>query len=273
MSVSRSSSDSSLGSVEYTSSDESSTESSPKGADEGPTKIVWFALAAVVLSVIFVILALLDIIKVSSGIVNELQHGYHAAFFMLITICVFKALCSCEKFRSKFRPYSGLDVIVVLSQSGIFLNNFMSLLVLFAQLGRKAPATGSYYIFILPVCGRISSTVSVCLQTTLMLHASRIEVLVGQEQKLKCLKQCLMFTAVSNAFICIVDGFITIQNLDTANPYQIDYFGSKIWTFVTQLTLPLSIFYRFNSCFMLLGGLLDHCRNPQLQPPFSSANA
>lgn len=214
--------------------------------------IFFTAIISVVINVLYILLALLT----SYQLVNDeetflcVYHGLNLFLNFAQVIAIYIALYHCETFQSRYKPFSGLEMLVVLSSGGSYLNIFLTLMAI-ADTVHPGDTTNAIYF-----ARQFVHAMSIYVQTAFMLNVSRVEAPEHSHRQKTIVKQVLLFSAVCNISIWIFDSFISFNDHHMQDSVQQQYFGDA-WMIIAHTIQPFRIFYRFNSFFMLFGGFLD----------------
>ena len=183
------------------------------------------------------------------------------------------ALCAvgfaiARQMRSKFRPYSGLELTVVVTSMGNTIYFSLSLIAIIPTLLGTIPISLDpdhsmplfhYFptdIAWLVLVGQILNLVQTFLQITLMFHASRLSPRDRRSLSHHWFRAVLLYLAMCNLSLWIIDSFVEMKNV-YLEPVQQFYFGVENWNIVTHITMPFTLFFRFNSFIIFLEIYLD----------------
>ena len=193
--------------------------------------------------------------------------------FKLIYWTPLIALCAvgfaiARQMRSKFRAYSGLELTVVVTSVGDTIYFSLSLIAVIPTLLGTIPISLDpdhsmplfhYFptgIAWLVLVGQILNLVQTFLQMTLMFHASRLSPRDRRSLSHRWFRAVLLYLAMCNLSLWIIDSFVEMKNV-YLEPVQQFYFGVQNWNIVTHITMPLTLFFRFNSFIIFLEIYLD----------------
>ena len=75
------------------------------------------------------------------------------------------------------------------------------------------------------------------------------------EQK-RLFLNCVLHLVVSNIFLWICDSFVQMKN-ERVDPVQEFYYEHEKWELVKHITIPFTLFFRFNSAIIFAEIYLD----------------
>ena len=222
------------------------------------------------------------LVKNKSASPDNYAWRYHYEIFKVIfysIIIVTTAIgyvASCTS-KSKFRIYSGLDLLILASTLGLFLQGCLALIAA-AAFSNGSVIEGNfpailestsappeqkdrpivpYGMTVAVVISRLLAMVEVFLQATFFMHAGRIKIRKTDKVRKLLMKEVLFLLAVSNLAIWFVDSFIEVKN-QQVSPVSIYYYGHKHWELIVLGLTPFILFYRFNSFLILVSNYFDH---------------
>lgn len=159
------------------------------------------------------------------------------AFIILALWMTLKAL----QFQTPFWfPYNSDDFLLILSFSGVFLYNSLSLTATISELGHY-PDDSAVWSCIKSGIVLLESM----LQVTAIVKAVRFQSSFSGSHA-DIVRQAALFLMVTNMALWVQDSFYELRYTATT-PVQNKLFGENIWRGITIIAYPFCIFFRFHS--------------------------
>uniref|UniRef100_T1INK3 Otopetrin n=1 Tax=Strigamia maritima TaxID=126957 RepID=T1INK3_STRMM len=134
------------------------------------------------------------------------------------------------------------DLLLRLATFGVYIYAMFSLIAGALEVMEDEPS-----LLVLITSG--VTILQATIQTLFVLDVSRRTAAVAEHERTKPGRQIVTFLLICNLTLWIIETF-EMQRV-RVNPVQLNFYGHLTWACILRLSLPLSIFYRFQSSVML----------------------
>ena len=229
------------------------------------TMCTLFFLFTISTNVLFLILAFLPILfKENGGDVKRIFLHYSTVYYclvLLVTIIGFVVARDLPLRRSR-SIFQGLDYLLLISACGPFAFNLLSLVVIIFD----PHVLENHHLNLGPsLLLQFSNLLEVYVQIPFCFFSGRAMALNSngtRRPRAKYFQATLIYLAVSNATLWIVNSFATTYN--GRNVYYASHFFREVWEIINSCVLPMTLFFRFNSSLLLLKALRKAFSKPQI---------
>ncbi|XP_065574222.1 proton channel OtopLc-like isoform X2 [Artemia franciscana] len=165
------------------------------------------------------------------------------AIYFVTIIATVAGMISIRKLRFDTTKEMELDdILLVMGQVGVFSYNVF---IIVAAYNHKDAGFDTY----LGMCTALGSIIQAVAQSLFILDASRRYTTTKQEQREKPGREIVTFLLVCNFAMWSIN---TMEKSRTeTHPIQLEFYGTWPWIVITNISMPLSIFYRFHSTVCL----------------------
>jgi len=132
------------------------------------------------------------------------------------------------------------NILLVVAQSGSFIFNVFCIISGHLMVSTKDP-----FVLITPLVCLIEQL----LQTIFILDASKRVAANAEQARRKPGREVVTFLLVSNLAMWLLNALE--KSRGDSNPHQLYFYGVWAWTIITDISMPLAIFYRFHSTVCL----------------------
>lgn len=227
-----------------------------------------FFLFTVSTNILFLILAFLPLLSRGSlnpGHVKNVFLYYSTVYYCLVLLVNILGFVVARDFplRRSRSIFQGLDYLLLISACGPFAFNLLSLVVIIFQpdvLQTHNLELGPSLLL------QFSNLLEVYVQIPFCFFSGRVMALNSngtRRPRAKYFQAVIIYLAVSNAILWIVNSFATTYN--GKNVYYASYFFKEVWEIINSCVLPLTLFFRFNSSLLLLKALRKAFSKPQMR--------
>lgn len=215
-----------------------------------------FVFFVVSMNVVLCSLALMVKLNVwTNGPLNvQIFRSYAFVFWisMLVSMMVGYCVSGTLRYRSDL-PYNGLEYLLLVTSVGPLAFDVFTLI---AATGTNLDNTADTVSFqaeefstLQQVILEISNGMEVYFQAGFCIFARRILISgFDVDLRAKAFRCVVLFLAVSNGSFWLVGSLSAYESSQTL---QVEYFGKNKWKIINNIVVPLSLFYRFNSCLLL----------------------
>ena len=185
--------------------------------------------------------------------------GFKTVYWLILIVITIVGFYVTNHFPSKQKPFTGFQMLLILSSFGFYIFYFFSMPAAIAVLlgSHKHGVTDSPNTTkaILLILDSTLNAVQIYYQVPLLFHAISIDP--GSVRETHCksyraFKQVLLFLGTANLFIWCVDSFFEVSYLDKTSPVQVAYYTKPTWEVITHISYPITLFFRFNSFISIL---------------------
>ncbi|XP_065574792.1 proton channel OtopLc-like [Artemia franciscana] len=165
------------------------------------------------------------------------------AIYFVTIIATIAGMISIRKLRFDTTKEMELDdILLVMGQVGVFSYNVF---IINAAYNHKDAGFDTY----LGMAAALCSIIQAVAQSLFILDASRRYTTTKKEQKEKPGREIVTFLLVCNFAMWSIN---TMEKSKTeTHPLQLEFYGSWPWIVITNISMPLAIFYRFHSTVCL----------------------
>ncbi|ELU05705.1 hypothetical protein CAPTEDRAFT_189554 [Capitella teleta] len=149
------------------------------------------------------------------------------------------------------RPFSGFECLAVAACIGNTIWGFMNLFAEIVILLSTDNHNVSQASQVSGILANIINIISVFAQAKFMLHSTRVKADRCGEAKLTRFRAALLCLAINNLTLWCINSLI-LNKVVTATQVPAKYYSSSSWTIMVHLTVPLCLFFRFNSFALFL---------------------
>ncbi|KAF6200214.1 hypothetical protein GE061_006517 [Apolygus lucorum] len=165
--------------------------------------------------------------------------------YVMGTLACLLAMHKIKRLRyEKNRQFELDTLLLILAQSGLYIYFMFSAIAAYLTLddrSSRSPRT----VLLMSSCGILQST----LQTLFIVDAWWRRCTTSQNSKEKPARQLVTFLLLTNVAMW------SINHLESARanfqPIELGFYGIWAWSIITQISMPLAVFYRFHSTVCL----------------------
>ncbi len=180
-----------------------------------------------------------------------------------------------KEFQSKFHDFKGIELMIILTTVGnSFFYVFTSVAAVAALFGENKTASALLYLgadhedhheapVTIPMVwahliSQNGNLIVSLLQTAFMIHAARVSgrAMQGTPQYV-LFRLIVLYLAMCNLATWINDSFIEFAETTHLSGLQEEYYGADAWDVIYHITMPFTLFYRFNSFILFMEIFLD----------------
>lgn len=144
--------------------------------------------------------------------------------------------------RFEMRAFEVDDVLLIVGQIGLLSYNVFTVIAAYHEMEEN-----KYSVLVLITA--LAVILQAMAQTLFILDASRRTTNSADQQRRKPGREVVTFLLVVNFAMW------TVSTLDKSradvNPVQLHFYGLWSWIIITNVSMPLAIFYRFHSTVIL----------------------
>uniref|UniRef100_A0A146MDH9 Otopetrin-2 n=2 Tax=Lygus hesperus TaxID=30085 RepID=A0A146MDH9_LYGHE len=207
-------------------------------------------LFASILVLVFTIISL-----IMFNVLVKKEHSAPAAIFQvnvceltLYTMGTLACLLAMHKIKrlryEKNRQFELDTLLLIMAQSGLYIYFMFSAIAAYLTLddhSSRSPGT----VLLMSTCGILQST----LQTLFIVDAWWRRCTTSQNSKEKPARQLVTFLLLTNVAMW------SVNHMESARaefqPIELGFYGIWAWSIITQISMPLAVFYRFHSTVCL----------------------
>lgn len=172
-----------------------------------------------------------------------LADASHCAIMAFAVFAIFIGFIRVQTLKFRCEEQSNLnDILLRISAFGLFIYSVFSVIAGSLKSFESEPN-------LLVMVTGILAVVQVVLQLLFIADVSRRRVHLPEHDRSKPGRQIVTFLLISNIAMFAIYTF-EAQKV-SANPVQLDFYGSIAWSLIQRVTLPLCIFHRFHSAVTL----------------------
>lgn len=172
---------------------------------------------------------------------------YLCFFYAMMILAIAFGYHISRRFRVKrYQPFSGFDYLLLVTSSGTLVGNFFQI---FAAVESVLDREDWF------VCVIFTSLyiIETYLQVAFTLYSARIQVLVDTDHRSTAgFKSIILHLAMANATIWFIATFINKYRNPLSQNLATHVFGQTSWAIVNSIFTPMSLFFIFNSCLLLI---------------------
>ncbi|ELU05704.1 hypothetical protein CAPTEDRAFT_189553 [Capitella teleta] len=223
--------------------------------DAQQTRASW-RYARVFKIVIYIVFIIMNCVHLASAVITFFSmHIFFRVSRWVFHLITFTALCigfhATRRMSSSPRPYSGFEGLVVATCVGNIIWSLMNLYAETVFLMSSDDQEVSIVSQVSGIIANIFNIVAIFTQAKFMLHATRVKAGRCGEAKFTRFRAVLLCLALNNLTMWFVNSFILNKDV-TATLVPAKYYSSSSWTIIVHLTVPLCLFFRFNSFALFL---------------------
>jgi hypothetical protein len=208
---------------------------------------------------LYVFIALLCIAHVTTAILTtrNIYTPYRVTrsvhhFILLVMQSIGLCLLKLFQYSKSQQPYSGFERLVLASTIG---NLTWSIMNLFGEIAFLSYISDNGTVTkgssVAGIIANILNAAWVLLQCMFMTKASRVQAPISPGPAFICFRAILLCSAMSNLTSWCINSFVLNKNIEATLVPSL-YFPTASWTIIVHLTVPLQLFFRFNSFTLFL---------------------
>jgi len=161
--------------------------------------------------------------------------------YAVSTLAVIIGMCQMRQLRYESGKNLELDnILLIVAQSGSFMFNVFCIVG-----GQLTPLESNPWILVTPLL----CLIQLLLQTLFILDASKRVIANSELARRKPGREIVTFLLVTNLAMWLINALE--KSRGDSHPHLLRFFGVWGWTIITDISMPLAIFYRFHSTVCL----------------------
>ncbi|ODN01583.1 Otopetrin-1 [Orchesella cincta] len=161
--------------------------------------------------------------------------------YAVSTLAVLIGMCQMRQLRYESGKNLELDnILLIVAQSGSFMFNVFCIVG-----GQLTPLESNPWILVTPLL----CLIQLLLQTLFILDASKRVIANSELARRKPGREIVTFLLVTNLAMWLINALE--KSRGDSHPHLLRFFGVWAWTIITDISMPLAIFYRFHSTVCL----------------------